>query len=71
MAEKRTLAVRALRQLLDDADRTDWDELIAANRSLLNAMATGKPMMQKDVRIVAGPTFAWTRDSRRRRGHTR
>jgi hypothetical protein len=53
MAEKQTLAVRALRQLLDDPDRTDWDELIAANRSLLNAMATGKPMMEKDVRIVA------------------
>jgi hypothetical protein len=53
MGETQTLAVRALRQLLDDPDRTDWDELIAANRSLIKAMATGKPMMRKDVRIVA------------------
>jgi hypothetical protein len=28
-------AVHALRDLLDDPDRNDWDELVAANRALI------------------------------------
>jgi hypothetical protein len=35
MDETQTFAVQALRELLDDPDRDDWDELIAANRALI------------------------------------
>jgi hypothetical protein len=36
-------AVLALRELLDNPDRTDWDELLAANRALIKATATDRP----------------------------
>jgi len=32
MDETQTLAVQALRELLDNPERDDWDELVAANR---------------------------------------
>jgi hypothetical protein len=35
MDETQILAVLALRELLDDPDRNDWDELVAANRTLI------------------------------------
>jgi hypothetical protein len=53
MDETQTLAARALRELLDNPERDDWDELLAANRALLKAIATGRPMTPKNVRIVA------------------
>jgi hypothetical protein len=53
MDETQTLAVLALRELLDNPDRDDWDELLAANRALIKAIETGEPMTRKDVRIVA------------------
>ena len=53
MYETQSLAVRALRELLDDPDRNDWDELVAANRALIKAIVTGKPMTRRNVRIVA------------------
>jgi hypothetical protein len=53
MYETQTIAAQALRELLDDSDRDDWDELLAANRALIKAIATGKPMTRKDARIVA------------------
>jgi hypothetical protein len=53
MDETQTLAVLALRELLDNPDRDDWDKLLAANRALIKAIATGRPMTQKNVRIVA------------------
>jgi hypothetical protein len=34
MDETQTLAVQALRELLDNPEREDWDELVAANRRL-------------------------------------
>jgi hypothetical protein len=34
-------------------DRTDWDELLAANRALIKAIETGEPMTPKTARIVA------------------
>jgi hypothetical protein len=40
MDEMQTLAMLALRELLDNPDRNDWDELLAANRALINAIAT-------------------------------
>jgi hypothetical protein len=40
MDETQTLALRALRELLDDPDRDDWDELLAANRALIKAIET-------------------------------
>jgi hypothetical protein len=46
-------AVLALRELLDDPDRSDWDELIAANRALLKAITTGRAMTRNNARIVA------------------
>jgi hypothetical protein len=53
MDETQTLAAQALRELLDNPDRHDWDELLAANRALIKAMATGRPMTQNNARIVA------------------
>jgi hypothetical protein len=53
MDETQTLAARTLRELLDNPERDDWDELLAANRALLKAIETGKPMTPKNVRIVA------------------
>jgi hypothetical protein len=38
MDETRTLAVLALRELLDP-DRDDWDELVAAYRALIKTIA--------------------------------
>jgi hypothetical protein len=32
---------------------TIWDELLAANRALIKAIAVGKPMTRKNARIVA------------------
>jgi hypothetical protein len=53
MDETQTLAVLALRELLDNPDRNDWDELVAANRELIKAIATGRPMTRRNTRIVA------------------
>ena len=53
MDETQDLAARALRDLLDDPERTDWDELLAANRALIKAIETGEPMTRRDARIVA------------------
>jgi hypothetical protein len=53
MDETQTLAVLALRELLDDPDRSDWDELIAANRAPLKAITTGRAMTRNNARIVA------------------
>jgi hypothetical protein len=52
MDETQTLAAQALRELLDNPDRDDWDELLAANRALIKAMETGEPMTQSNARIV-------------------
>jgi hypothetical protein len=46
-------AVRALRDLLDNPERDDWDELIAANRALIKVIETGEPMTRRNARIVA------------------
>ena len=53
MDETQTLAVVALRDFLDNPDRNDWDELLAANRALIKAIATGRPMTRRNARIVA------------------
>jgi Xaa-Pro aminopeptidase len=53
MDETQDLALRALRELLDDPERDDWDDLLAANRALIKAIETGEPMMRKNARIVA------------------
>jgi hypothetical protein len=42
-----------LRELLDNPERDDWDDLLAANRALIKAIETGEPMTRKDARIVA------------------
>jgi hypothetical protein len=46
-------ALQALRELLDDPDRNDWDELVAASRALIKAIETGEAMTQGNARIVA------------------
>jgi hypothetical protein len=51
--ETQTLAVLALRRLLDDPARNDWDELLAASRALIKAIAKGRPIMRRNIRIVA------------------
>ena len=40
MDETQTLAAQALGELLDDPERNDWDDLLAANRALINAIET-------------------------------
>jgi hypothetical protein len=49
MNETQTLAVLALRELLDP----DRDDLVAAYRALIKTIATGKPMTRRNARIVA------------------
>jgi hypothetical protein len=46
-------AARALRDLLYNPERNDWDELLAANRALIKAIETGEPMTRRNARIVA------------------
>jgi hypothetical protein len=53
MDETEDLALRALRELLDDPERNDWDDLLAANRALIKAIETGEPMTRRNARIVA------------------
>jgi hypothetical protein len=47
MDETQTLAVLALRELLDNPERDDWDELLAANRALIKVIETGEPMTRR------------------------
>jgi hypothetical protein len=42
MDDTQTLALQALRELLDNPDRDDWDKLIAASRGLIKAIETGQ-----------------------------
>jgi hypothetical protein len=42
MDETQTLAVQALRELLDNPARDDWDKLVAASRTLIKAIETGQ-----------------------------
>ena len=53
MDKTQDLALRALRELLDDPERNDWDDLLAANRALIKAIETGEPMTRRNARIVA------------------
>ena len=53
MYEPQTVAVLALRDLLDNPERDDWDELLAANRALIKAIAKNKPMTRSNARIVS------------------
>ena len=53
MYETQTIAAQALRNLLDNPDRDDWDELLGANRALIKAIETGEPMTRRNARIVA------------------
>ena len=81
MYETQILAARALRDLLDNPDRTDWNEVLALVRVLQNAIATGKAVTRKDHAGIAkylrrlgwnetaigAATTAWPSRSRRRR----
>ena len=42
MDERQTLALQALRELLDNPDRGDWDKLVAASHTLIKAIETGQ-----------------------------
>ena len=42
MDERQTLALQALRELLDNPDRDKWDKLVAASRTLIKAIETGQ-----------------------------
>jgi hypothetical protein len=48
MDEARILALRALRELLDDDGRDDCDDLAGCYRTLRKAIAKNKPMKRKD-----------------------
>jgi hypothetical protein len=47
MDETQDLGLRALRELFDDPERNDWDEVLAANRALIKAIETGEPMTRR------------------------
>ena len=47
------LALRALRELLDNGDRDDGDELVASYRALGKAIVKNKPMTRRNARLVA------------------
>jgi hypothetical protein len=51
--ETRIIALRALRELLDDAGPDDWDDLVASYSALNNAITKKKPMTRKDRARVA------------------
>jgi hypothetical protein len=53
MDETQDLALLALRELLDNPERDDWDDLLAANRALIKAIETGEPMTRRNARLVA------------------
>jgi hypothetical protein len=53
MDETRILALRALRELLDDSECDDRDDLVACYRALRKAIAKNKPMKRKDRARVA------------------
>jgi hypothetical protein len=42
MDETQILALQALRELLDNPTRDDWDKLVAASRTLIQAIETGQ-----------------------------
>ena len=81
MYETQILAARALRDLLDNPDRNDRNELLALVRVLQNAIATGNPVTRKDhpgiakylrglgwnEAAIGAATAAWPSRSRRRR----
>ena len=81
MYETQILAARALRDLLDNPDRTDRNEVLALVRVLQNAIATGKAVTRKDhagivkylrrlgwnETAIGAATTAWPSRSRRRR----
>jgi hypothetical protein len=48
MNETRMLALRTMRELLDNDGPDDWDELVACYRALRKAIAKNKPMKRKD-----------------------
>ena len=58
MDETQTLALQALRELLDNPDRDDWDKLVAASRTLTKAIDTGQPAQRLADVIVIDRTAA-------------
>ena len=53
MDETQTLAVQAFRELLDNPEHDDWDELVAANHARIRAVASRRPMTRRNARLVA------------------
>ena len=53
MYETQSLAVRALRELLDNPDRDNWDELLAANRALIKAIAVAAEIATLRQKLAA------------------
>lgn len=51
--DSRFAALRALRGLLDDDARDDWNELLASYSELKRAFVTNTPMTREDARVVA------------------
>jgi hypothetical protein len=45
--------VRALRELLDNPDRDNWDELLAANRALIKAIAVAAEIATLRQKLAA------------------
>jgi hypothetical protein len=58
--ETQTLALQALRELLDNPDRDDWDKLVAASRTLTKAIETGQSARRLADVIMIDRTAAAT-----------
>ena len=56
MDETQTLAAQALRELLDNPDRDDWDELLAANRAVNWTILFGRLADAGSGAFVCGPS---------------
>ena len=59
MDETRILALRALRELLDNDGRDTRDDLVACYRALRKAIAKNRPMKRKDRARVAEHLRSW------------
>ena len=58
MDETQTPALQALRELLDNPDRDDWDKLVAASRTLTKAIETGQSARRLSDVIMIDRTAA-------------
>jgi hypothetical protein len=63
MDKTQSLAAQALRELLDDDGRDDWDDLVACYRALLKAIETSQPMTRRNARYASRIVAEYLREA--------